>query len=103
MYFLFLVFYPFLLGNLISVYRLSDAITLLYHDNHHRAEIQSASTSPACHGCARPFSITPSTTTVGEGISPYGRYKCPECLNDFCTDCDVFVHDVVHSCPGCGR
>ncbi len=39
----------------------------------------------------------------GEGMSPYARYRCPECRNDFCTDCDVFVHDVVHCCPGCGK
>ncbi|ANZ73864.1 BA75_00821T0 [Komagataella pastoris] len=30
------------------------------------------------------------------------RYQCPDCNNHFCVDCDVFVHDVLHNCPGCG-
>ncbi|KAJ7901923.1 Ssl1-like-domain-containing protein [Mycena olivaceomarginata] len=25
------------------------------------------------------------------------------CLGEFCSDCDVFVHDVTHVCPGCGK
>lgn len=64
-------------------------------------DIGTASPASDCHGCAAPFSKTVSA--VGDGLSSYGRYKCPECKNDFCTDCDVFVHDVVHCCPGCGR
>lgn len=27
---------------------------------------------------------------------------CPACLGTFCTDCDIFVHDSLHHCPGCG-
>ncbi|KAI6157614.1 Ssl1-like-domain-containing protein [Pisolithus tinctorius] len=61
---------------------------------------QSAS---ACHACARPFPAAPSSGVVTEGISPLGRYRCPDCHHDFCTECDVFVHDVVHCCPGCGK
>ncbi|KAI5120985.1 hypothetical protein M0805_006657 [Coniferiporia weirii] len=66
-------------------------------------EANGASASADCHGCAVPFSKVPITAALGDGMSPFGRYKCPECKNDFCTDCDVFVHDVVHCCPGCGR
>jgi len=36
-----------------------------------------------------------------EGISPLGRYRCTDCSNDFCAECDVFIHDVLHCCPGC--
>lgn len=32
---------------------------------------------------------------------PTSRYRCPECKNDFCIDCDVFVHETLHNCPGC--
>ncbi|XP_004872901.1 general transcription factor IIH subunit 2 isoform X2 [Heterocephalus glaber] len=28
-------------------------------------------------------------------------YVCAECQNVFCVDCDVFVHDSLHCCPGC--
>ncbi|KAH8119540.1 TFIIH basal transcription factor complex, subunit SSL1 [Phellopilus nigrolimitatus] len=66
-------------------------------------EANGASASANCHGCAVPFSKTPITAVLSDGMSPLGRYKCLECKNDFCTDCDVFVHDVVHCCPGCGR
>ncbi|KJA29054.1 hypothetical protein HYPSUDRAFT_33576 [Hypholoma sublateritium FD-334 SS-4] len=55
----------------------------------------------ACHACARVFPDKP--VVAKEGLSPVGRYRCPECFNDFCSECDVFVHDVVHCCPGCGK
>ena len=41
--------------------------------------------------------------TGADGISPLGRYRCTNCSNDFCAECDVFVHDVLHCCPGCER
>lgn len=60
--------------------------------------------SPACQGCAKPFPTTVSSTlSVTEGISPVGRYRCPECKHTFCSECDIFVHDVVHTCPGCAK
>lgn len=30
------------------------------------------------------------------------RLECPRCKNIFCLDCDAFVHDGLHHCPGCG-
>jgi transcription initiation factor TFIIH subunit 2 len=57
----------------------------------------------ACHACGRVLPATPSTAPVSEGISSLGRYRCPDCSHDFCVECDVFVHDVVHCCPGCGK
>ena len=57
-----------------------------------------------CNACSRPF---PAATTVpaiaSSGLSPFGRYRCPDCRSDFCSECDVFVHDVLHCCPGCGK
>ncbi|KAF9793443.1 Ssl1-like-domain-containing protein [Thelephora terrestris] len=41
--------------------------------------------------------------TGADGISALGRYRCTDCSNDFCADCDVFIHDVLHCCPGCER
>ncbi|KAI6125727.1 Ssl1-like-domain-containing protein [Pisolithus croceorrhizus] len=65
-------------------------------------EYTSKSTT-TCHACARPFPAAHSSGAVTEGLSPLGRYRCPDCHHDFCTECDVFVHDVVHCCPGCGK
>ncbi|KAF8893825.1 Ssl1-like-domain-containing protein [Infundibulicybe gibba] len=61
----------------------------------------------SCHACARPFPGgavgMPTPAAAAEGVSPIGRYRCPDCGYDFCSECDVFVHDVVHCCPGCGK
>ena len=27
--------------------------------------------------------------------------RCPQCRNFFCVECDLFVHDSLHNCPGC--
>ncbi|GAB6022943.1 General transcription factor IIH subunit 2 [Chamberlinius hualienensis] len=28
-------------------------------------------------------------------------YKCPKCSWQYCFDCDMFIHDTLHICPGC--
>lgn len=35
--------------------------------------------------------------------SEASRSSCPRCLRAFCIDCDMFVHDSLHNCPGCGK
>lgn len=40
-------------------------------------------------------------TSAAVGLSPIGRYRCPKCHSDFCNECDVYVHEVLHTCPGC--
>eukprot|EP00947_MAST-08B_sp_MAST-8B-sp1_P005344 g5344.t1 len=30
------------------------------------------------------------------------RLMCPDCRNVFCVDCDVYIHEILHNCPGCG-
>ncbi|KAG7440006.1 TFIIH basal transcription factor complex, subunit SSL1 [Guyanagaster necrorhizus] len=64
--------------------------------------LQEGGPSPTCHACARAFPTTALSSTA-EGVSAVGRYRCPECRNEFCSECDVFLHDVVHCCPGCGK
>ncbi|PPQ65675.1 hypothetical protein CVT26_000307 [Gymnopilus dilepis] len=66
-----------------------------------QSEFEIPEGSSACHACARPFPL--KATPAKEGLSPVGRYRCPDCHNDFCSECDIFVHDVVHCCPGCGK
>lgn len=29
-------------------------------------------------------------------------YRCTQCSSVFCIDCDVFIHEALHNCPGCG-
>ncbi|KAF5322276.1 hypothetical protein D9619_001869 [Psilocybe cf. subviscida] len=40
-----------------------------------------AESSMTCHGCARPF--PDKVSTAKEGLSAVGRYRCPECHQDF--------------------
>ncbi|EJU04067.1 TFIIH basal transcription factor complex subunit SSL1 [Dacryopinax primogenitus] len=57
----------------------------------------------ACHACSLPFPTTArAPLQTEEGMSPHGRYRCPKCKHDFDAECDLFVHDVLHVCPGCG-
>lgn len=28
--------------------------------------------------------------------------RCPQCQFVFCVECDIYVHDSMHMCPGCG-
>ncbi|KAJ3735777.1 Ssl1-like-domain-containing protein [Lentinula guzmanii] len=65
-------------------------------------DVADPSSSPSCHACSRPFPKTVSQN-IADGMSAIGRYRCPDCNTDFCSDCDVFVHDVIHCCPGCGK
>lgn len=38
---------------------------------------------------------------IKAGVSESGRYKCPECEEHFCIDCDIYAHETIHNCPGC--
>jgi transcription initiation factor TFIIH subunit 2 len=31
----------------------------------------------------------------------FQSYQCPNCKNWFCFDCDLFIHESLHNCPGC--
>lgn len=42
----------------------------------------------SCVGCLRDLAESAS-------------YRCPECKSTFCLDCDMYVHDSLHNCPGC--
>lgn len=65
-----------------------------------------------CYGCDIKFETDLKTTplrnnsssrrgSTKEAIHNSGHYKCPECKHEFCLECDIFVHDTLHNCPGC--
>ncbi|KAG2173579.1 hypothetical protein INT43_004997 [Umbelopsis isabellina] len=59
----------------------------------------SGAKSINCFACQTAFDSSPM---AGAGLeSNSGRYSCPRCFNHFCVDCDIFVHEVLHNCPGC--
>lgn len=43
-----------------------------------------------CRGCLQ------SLLVPGLAVS-----SCPLCTSFFCLDCDLFIHDSLHNCPGC--
>jgi transcription initiation factor TFIIH subunit 2 len=72
--------------------------------------------------------INLGVASQAEGVSPTGRYRsvhpipprstsrwpvfawrltnpcrCVKCANDFCGDCDLYIHDTLHTCPGCSQ
>ncbi|RDA83912.1 hypothetical protein CP532_3665 [Ophiocordyceps camponoti-leonardi (nom. inval.)] len=61
--------------------------------------------SSCCFACLHPFPLPPKPLPERrepiEGISESGRYACRVCELQFCMDCDVFAHTVLHDCPGC--
>jgi transcription initiation factor TFIIH subunit 2 len=43
----------------------------------------------SCEGCTFVFS------------SDSMKMQCPKCQGIFCVECDIFIHDSLHNCPGC--
>lgn len=89
-------------------------LTVALNDNGRRGARQSA-----CLGCAAEFSPLPnafkrgganghadqhdepSATAAAANVAESGRYECPRCSSHFCLECDSFVHESLHQCPGC--
>ncbi|CAG9765055.1 unnamed protein product [Ceutorhynchus assimilis] len=53
-------------------------------------EFPFASQAKFCYSCQKPFDEKDKQV-----------YQCPTCRRYFCIDCDIFVHDILHTCPGC--
>jgi transcription initiation factor TFIIH subunit 2 len=47
--------------------------------------------SKKCFGCLLPLAADP------EGAA----YSCGACSHAFCSECDLYIHDSLHNCPGC--
>jgi len=43
-----------------------------------------------CFGCAKHLNVGADLVT-----------RCKLCIHEFCIDCDVYVHERLHNCPGC--
>jgi transcription initiation factor TFIIH subunit 2 len=51
--------------------------------------------SSHCFACQTEFpGVVPNRATSS-------RYSCKDCNQHFCIDCDVFIHETLHNCPGC--
>ncbi|XP_058828093.1 general transcription factor IIH subunit 2-like [Topomyia yanbarensis] len=48
-------------------------------------------TASMCYGCRKLFTESADKTV----------YQCKSCAQMFCIDCDIFIHETMHSCVGC--
>jgi len=71
----------------------------------------SADCDRCCFGCLKIIGCKPINDTTN-GLSYGGkdvmgnkeailRFQCPDCHNVFCPDCDAYLHETLHNCPGC--
>ena len=65
-----------------------------------------AGKSTSCFSCQTAFPVPPDEGTnapakTQHNTSVSSRYRCPECAQHFCVDCDVFCHETLYNCPGC--
>lgn len=80
--------------------------THLARSYHHLVPLREYKEVPAadhyegthCYGCLLKF---PEAGGPDGPLRASSRYRCPTCARDFCIDCDVFVHETLHNCPGC--
>ncbi|XP_039271856.2 general transcription factor IIH subunit 2-like [Styela clava] len=48
--------------------------------------------APTCFSCLLSFNQNPSAATI---------HSCNRCKESFCIDCNLFIHESLHCCPGC--
>ena len=51
-----------------------------------------------CYGCLRPLAPYDGQILAED---PGVVVKCPDCHRVFCFDCDAYIHESLHNCPGC--
>ncbi|KAL3518354.1 hypothetical protein ACH5RR_020943 [Cinchona calisaya] len=47
----------------------------------------------SCFGCQQ--------SLLNPGNMPGPCVACPKCKQHFCLDCDIYIHESLHNCPGC--
>ncbi|KAM1309754.1 hypothetical protein PS2_006429 [Malus domestica] len=47
----------------------------------------------SCFGCQQ--------SLLNPGNKPGLRVACPKCKQHFCLECDMYIHESLHNCPGC--
>lgn len=45
-----------------------------------------------CYACQKMFTDSAADKTI---------YRCQKCQQFFCMDCDIFIHETLHTCVGC--
>ena len=53
-----------------------------------------------CFACLKWIGLQPTNSNKHDSPEIL-RFQCPNCKNIFCADCDAFLHESLHNCPGC--
>jgi transcription initiation factor TFIIH subunit 2 len=63
--------------------------------------VSSLDDDRSCYACLKSL-VMPSRSAAAAPTAPeLLRFQCPDCHNYFCVDCDAYVHETLHNCPGC--
>ncbi|KAG9327150.1 hypothetical protein KVV02_000866 [Mortierella alpina] len=70
-------------------------------ENYIEVPWKDAAATTACFSCQKMFLSPHKISLQLQATTDAGRYQCKLCEKTFCADCDLFIHDVLHNCPGC--
>ncbi|XP_054286484.1 general transcription factor IIH subunit 2-like [Macrosteles quadrilineatus] len=76
--------------TLVSAPHLARSYHHLFPVTAFRQENATNSSEPHCYACRHKFSDRDKYV-----------YQCETCSRVFCLECDMFIHDTLHTCPGC--
>jgi transcription initiation factor TFIIH subunit 2 len=63
------------------------------------AEIASPSADSRCFSCR---SLLYNTPEAGAAAARQDIVlECTKCKQPFCAECDMYIHETLHNCPGC--
>ncbi|CAG5087245.1 Similar to Gtf2h2: General transcription factor IIH subunit 2 (Rattus norvegicus) [Cotesia congregata] len=76
--------------TLVSAPHLARSYHYLFPVKHFQEVTFDGSTS-FCYGCQKKFD-----DDIDKKV-----YICEKCTRTFCLDCEIFIHESLHTCPGC--
>lgn len=76
--------------TLVSAPHLARSYHHLFPVNHFKEQVFTRQ-SEFCYSCQKIF-----TEANDKHV-----YQCDLCQQIFCNDCDIFIHDTLHTCVGC--
>ncbi|XP_034938014.1 general transcription factor IIH subunit 2 [Chelonus insularis] len=76
--------------TLVSAPHLARSYHYLFPVNHFKEMPHDNSVKSFCYGCQKSFSDMDKKV-----------YVCEKCTQTFCIDCEIFIHESLHTCPGC--
>lgn len=56
--------------------------------------------SVRCYACLRDLGPVLQAGRASQAAAPMVLF-CPVCRHVFCFECDLYVHESLHNCPGC--